>query len=147
MRLSNLWCNACVIFSLLTSSIAFADQEIRVATWNVLTVGEPGSSQYEAAYAVLARLGADVVAVQEVASKADSTYVAQLAVDLGYPHVTVAPPVPSAPCERRSCRTSTSPLVSPGQRRPCPVIPRPMTSLATSFRPTWTLPAKKMTSA
>ena len=80
--------------SLLSSLTALADQEIRVATWNVLTVGEPGSDQYEAAYAVLHRLGADVVAVQEVASNADATYMVQMAVDLGYPHVTVAPAGP-----------------------------------------------------
>jgi endonuclease/exonuclease/phosphatase family metal-dependent hydrolase len=71
--------------------MAHADQAVRIATWNVLDVGEPGSQQYWAAYDVLTRLGADVVAVQEVASNIDATYIVNLAVDLGYPNVTVAP--------------------------------------------------------
>ena len=79
---------------LLLATAVHADQELRVCTWNVLTVGVPGSDEYEAAYAVLDRLGADVVAIQEVASAADATYVVQLAVDLSYPHVTVAPAGP-----------------------------------------------------
>lgn len=83
-----------LLLASLLNSAALADQAIRIATWNVLTVGEPGTDQYEAAYAVLARLGADVVAVQQVASAADATYVVQLAVDLGYPQVTVAPAGP-----------------------------------------------------
>ena len=88
---------ACASVGLLLGAAGNAEQVIRIATWNLLTVGEPGSDQYEAAYAVLARLGADVVAVQEVASAADATYLVQLAVDLGYPHVTVAPPGPFGP--------------------------------------------------
>ena len=88
------WSSACLLASVLTGSEILADQALRVATWNILTAGEPGSDQYEAAYAVLARLGADVVAVQEVASAADATYLVRLAVDLGYPHVTVAPAGP-----------------------------------------------------
>lgn len=76
---------------LLICSPAFAEQPVRIATWNVLDVGEPGSQGYEAAYDVLARIGANIVAVQEVASDSDATYLVNLAVDLGYPNVTVAP--------------------------------------------------------
>ncbi|KAA6183725.1 hypothetical protein F2Q65_14900 [Thiohalocapsa marina] len=76
------------------ATLAAADQPVRLATWNVETIGEPGSDQYAAANSVLARLGADIVAIQEVASAADTTYVAQLAVDLGYANVTVAPAGP-----------------------------------------------------
>jgi endonuclease/exonuclease/phosphatase family metal-dependent hydrolase len=79
----------------LIASLASADEQaVRIATWNLETIGAPDSAQYQAAQAVLARLGADIVAVQEVASAADVTYIAQLAVDLGYAYVTVAPPGP-----------------------------------------------------
>ncbi|MCA9689234.1 MAG: endonuclease/exonuclease/phosphatase family protein, partial [Myxococcales bacterium] len=44
-----------------------APQTIRVVTWNIAEVGEPGSASFEAARAILGRLEADVVALNEIA--------------------------------------------------------------------------------
>ena len=70
---------------------AYADQDLRVATWNIETISAPGTPQYAAATAVLGRIDADVVAVQEVASDTDASYLDQLALDLGYPYVAKSP--------------------------------------------------------
>jgi len=61
-----------------------------VATWNLESVGSPGSVEYAAALAVLERVGADVVGVNEVSSAADTSNFAQLALDAGYPYTVVA---------------------------------------------------------
>ena len=55
-----------------------ADQDLRVATWNIETISAPGTPQYAAATAVLGRIDADIVAVQEVASDSDASYLALL---------------------------------------------------------------------
>ena len=68
-----------------------ADQDLRVATWNIETISAPGTPQYAAATAVLGRIDADVIAMQEVASDTDASYLDQLALDLGYPYVAKAP--------------------------------------------------------
>ena len=62
---------------------------VRVATWNIETVGAPGSTEYEAALNVLNRIDADIVAVNEVASSADSANLSALAADAGYASVVV----------------------------------------------------------
>lgn len=76
------------------SGTASAETGVRVATWNVEEVGEPGSSQYEAARDVLQRIGADVVAVNEVRDHADAECLGSLARASGYPHYYVAPAGP-----------------------------------------------------
>ncbi|WP_170265750.1 endonuclease/exonuclease/phosphatase family protein [Thiohalocapsa marina] len=75
----------------LVSAYALADQAVRVVTWNVETVGAPGSEEYDATAAVLARINANVVAVQEVVSADDVDYLGDLAFDLGYTYSVVAP--------------------------------------------------------
>ncbi|MBK8639310.1 MAG: endonuclease/exonuclease/phosphatase family protein [Chromatiaceae bacterium] len=75
----------------LTAPFALADQALRVVTWNLETLGPPGSSHYQAVAAVLGRLDAEVVALQEIASSADAGYLRTLAKQLGYPYVTIAP--------------------------------------------------------
>ena len=62
---------------------------VRVATWNIETVGAPGSVEYQAARDLLIRIGADVVALNEIASSADSANLASLAADVGYTSVVV----------------------------------------------------------
>ncbi len=42
---------------LLSAPLALADQALRVVTWNLETLGPPGSSQYQAVAAVLGRSG------------------------------------------------------------------------------------------
>ena len=87
---------------------ALAAEALRVATWNVKTIGAQGTTEYLAAKQVLDRIDADVVAVQEIASAADQTYLAYLAADLGYPHVVVAPAGPFG--ADRTAFMSTFPL-------------------------------------
>ncbi len=68
----------------LASAPALADEDVRVATWNLQTVGAPGSVEYEAAVDVLSRVGAQVVAINEVASSADVANLESLALEAGY---------------------------------------------------------------
>jgi endonuclease/exonuclease/phosphatase family metal-dependent hydrolase len=75
----------------LPNALAFTDQAVRVATWNLETVGQRTSAEYGAAFDVLARIDADIVAICEVASNADVDNLANLAFDLGYAHSAVAP--------------------------------------------------------
>lgn len=56
-----------------------AHQELRVVTWNLETVGPPGSVQYQAVATVLGHIDADVVPLQEIASTADAGYLRTLA--------------------------------------------------------------------
>lgn len=75
----------------LLAPLVLADQALRVVTWNVETIGVRGSAEYNAALDVLKRIGADVVAVQEIASNTDADQLLNLAIDLQYNYATVAP--------------------------------------------------------
>ena len=48
--------------------------EVRVVSWNMERVGEPGSMEYEALHAVLVHLDADVVGLNEVAGADEVAY-------------------------------------------------------------------------
>ena len=50
-------------------TLASAQTDVRVATWNIESVGAPGSSEYSASLDVLARIAADVVALNEIAQR------------------------------------------------------------------------------
>lgn len=71
-----------------------AQPGLRVATWNVLAVGAPGTPEYDAALAILRRLDADIVAINEVSGNADTDNLRQLQRALGYAESVVAPPSP-----------------------------------------------------
>ncbi|MGB8144561.1 MAG: endonuclease/exonuclease/phosphatase family protein [Chromatiaceae bacterium] len=60
-------------------------------TWNLETVGTPGSAPYQAVAAVLGRIDAEVVAIQEVAGATDARHLQALARQLGYPYVEIPP--------------------------------------------------------
>ncbi len=64
---------------------------LRVATWNLEGIGEEGSEQFEATLAVIRRLGAEVMLVQEVNGEADVAAFARLAILAGYPHTALTP--------------------------------------------------------
>ncbi len=64
---------------------------VRVATWNLESLGAPGSVEHEAAVDVLARIDADVVLLQEINGSTDATYVASLAASAGYAHTFTGP--------------------------------------------------------
>ena len=66
-----------------------AQTDVRVATWNIMTVGTPGSIEYDAALDVLARIGADVVGINEVLGVADIANFQSLAADGGYTHTII----------------------------------------------------------
>lgn len=61
---------------------------LRVATYNVkLGLEAPGTTGHDAALSVLARIDADVVALQEVyIADSNAGYLTSFATDLGYPH-------------------------------------------------------------
>lgn len=59
---------------------------LRVAVWNIQSIGSEGSSQYEAAVQILKRIDADIVALNEV-SDDDTRAFGRLAEDLGYPNL------------------------------------------------------------
>lgn len=71
-----------------------AQVPVRLATWNIETVGSASSTEYAAALDVLGRIGADVVALSEIASAADTANLEQLASDAGYPHLTYSSGAP-----------------------------------------------------
>ncbi|HJO23937.1 MAG: hypothetical protein QF890_02675 [Myxococcota bacterium] len=71
-----------------------AQTQIRIATWNIETVGSAGTTEYEAALDVLGRIGADVVALNEIASAADTANLEQLASEAGYPYLTYSSGAP-----------------------------------------------------
>ncbi|MEN0065035.1 MAG: endonuclease/exonuclease/phosphatase family protein [Myxococcota bacterium] len=58
-------------------------EPLRVATWNIEGLGAPSSDQYVAARAVLQRIDADVVGLNEIQSGEEDNLIA-LALDLGY---------------------------------------------------------------
>ncbi len=69
---------------------------LRVAAWNIETVGAEGSEQYLAAASVLARIDVDVVGIAEVSSTADEANLQALALATGYSEVVVSTPLPGA---------------------------------------------------
>jgi hypothetical protein len=75
----------------LIAPLALADQALRVVTWKLETLGPPGSSPYQAVAAVLGRLDAEVVSIQEVAGATGARHLQTLAQQLGYPFVEIAP--------------------------------------------------------
>lgn len=76
---------------------ASAQVALRVATWNVLSVGGPGTAEYNAALAILRRLDADIVAINEVSSNTDTQNLERLRQDLGYPYAVVGQASPFGP--------------------------------------------------
>lgn len=62
--------------------------ELRILTWNVQGLGAPGSGDYEAVKAILARIDADVVGLNEL-EELENDDVRQLADELGYTTVQV----------------------------------------------------------
>lgn len=80
-------------FGLLPNS-GRAQTWIRIATWNIETVGSEGTTEYEAALDILGRIGADVVSLNEIASSADTANLEQFAFEAGYPHITYSSGAP-----------------------------------------------------
>lgn len=62
---------------------------VRVATWNIESVGAPGSGEYNRTVAVLRQVDADAVALNEVEGDLDEERLLQLADTAGYQHVIV----------------------------------------------------------
>jgi endonuclease/exonuclease/phosphatase family metal-dependent hydrolase len=82
------------VFLVLLATIAFLKgSEIRVATFNVLTgIEAPGTTSHDSVKAVLARINADVVGLQEVTGadrSGNPSNIESLATSLGYPHVFI----------------------------------------------------------
>ena len=78
-----------IAIGIMAAADAQAQTEVRVVTWNLQSVGTPGSVEYDAAHQILDRLGADVVAINEVNGSADVTNFESLASAAGYAHTLV----------------------------------------------------------
>lgn len=91
-------------------SPASAQATLRVATWNVLTVGTPGSVEYNALRDILLRIDADIVAIQEVANTGDISNLNAVAAATGYPFVIV--PTSNPLGEMRNAFISKLPFTS-----------------------------------
>lgn len=63
-------------------------QALRLVTWNLEALGSPDSAQFEAVEAVLARLDADIVGLNEL-EDGEAVALGTLAERLGYPHVVI----------------------------------------------------------
>lgn len=63
---------------------------VRVMTWNIETVGSPGSDEYDAALEIVDRLKPDVLLLNEVAGSWDADNAEWFAVDAGFAHHVVA---------------------------------------------------------
>lgn len=74
-----------------TDTATDADLTLRIATWNVLRVGPVGSDQYEALAAIVRRLDADVLCIQEVGEGEESQLQALAQVG-GYDYGLLTPP-------------------------------------------------------
>ncbi len=77
---------AAILFPLNPSARA---DGVRIATWNILAAGAPGSTQYTAAETVIERICPDIVAVQEINPEPDTGYFELLTADAGYPFYAV----------------------------------------------------------
>ena len=101
----------CALALALLPCASLAETPVRIATWNIETVGLDGTVEYEAALDVLARVAADVVALNEIASSADTANLEQLASEAGYPHVTYSSGAPFG--SDRNAVLSLYPFVGP----------------------------------
>ncbi len=75
---------------LAAARVVDAATTVRVATWNIATVGAPFTPEYDAALATLNRIDADIVGINAVDGAADVTNLQALAADAGYANVVAA---------------------------------------------------------
>jgi endonuclease/exonuclease/phosphatase family metal-dependent hydrolase len=80
------------LYVALAAGAATAQVSVRVATWNIESVGPQGSAEYNAAGQILGRIDADIVAINEVGSDTDESHFYDLAANAGYLDCVVAPP-------------------------------------------------------
>lgn len=78
------------IATTIAGSATYGQTPLRVATWNVESVGEMGELEYTAALAVLGRINADVIGINEINGAGEVQDMEDLADDAGYPYVFIA---------------------------------------------------------
>lgn len=79
-----------LLFAALTAAPHPGQGSLRVATWNIKTVGIPGTLGFNSTIDVLQRLQPDIIAINEVNGAVEIPELIQLANMAGYPHVIVA---------------------------------------------------------
>jgi endonuclease/exonuclease/phosphatase family metal-dependent hydrolase len=79
-----------VAVHLVLAATADSQTPVRVATWNIQATGTTASTQWTRAVAILGRIDADIVAVEEVTSLAEVATFATLAAQAGYAHAQVS---------------------------------------------------------
>ena len=85
--------------------------DLRVASYNVQRLGDPGSPEYQALVEILQRVGADVVMIQEVSGSSEVARVGDLAADAGYGHHCVSETSGTLSGGLRTASLSRVPLV------------------------------------
>jgi hypothetical protein len=73
---------------------------VRIAAWNIDTVGDPNvldPVEYEATLAILLRIDADIVALNQIAGDDDGFHLRALAMEAGYDYVVVPESNPLGP--------------------------------------------------
>ena len=83
---------SCRLFAVVVAFAATisAQEPVRVATWNVQSLGSNGSGQWNNAMDILARTDADVVAIQEIDNLGEAIAFAGFSSQAGYPHSAVS---------------------------------------------------------
>jgi endonuclease/exonuclease/phosphatase family metal-dependent hydrolase len=83
---------------------------VRVATWNIETIGNPGTTEYNATVAVLKRINADIIGLNEVDGAVDLPSFTRLAQDAGYPFSAISSASPFG--SDRNAFLSKHPIIS-----------------------------------
>ncbi len=78
----------CLLF--VTSLPLTAQQQFRMTSWNVQALGAQGSTQWNDALAIVARLDADIACFQEITTNAEVALFSTFAAAAGYPHAVVS---------------------------------------------------------
>ena len=65
-------------------------EQLRILTWNVQALGTPGSSEWNNAIAILQRLDADVVCIEEVTNLSEVADFPTFAAAAGYSYTALA---------------------------------------------------------
>ncbi|MCA9322498.1 MAG: endonuclease/exonuclease/phosphatase family protein [Planctomycetes bacterium] len=75
---------------ILLATMGIGQEAVRVATWNIQAVGTPGSNEWLRSLDVVARLDADIVAIQEVDDMVEVGQFASFAAAAGYAHYAIS---------------------------------------------------------
>ncbi len=80
-----------ILFLIVSFSLSLGAQEqFRLSSWNIQALGSQGSSQWNNAQNVVARLGADIACIQEITTNAEVALFSTFATSAGYSNTFVS---------------------------------------------------------